>query len=69
MNKTIPTVLISFMLILIVVIVCGCQYQQNDLIAITAGSDGNLWFTEPNIQKIGKISPTTGDITEYSIHN
>jgi virginiamycin B lyase len=26
-----------------------------------------LWFTENKGNKIGKISPTTGDITEYEI--
>src|SRR6202012_2406117 len=31
---------------------------------ITAGPDGNLWFTEPSTGKIGK-STTAGAITEY----
>jgi virginiamycin B lyase len=35
--------------------------------AITDGSDGNLWFTESAGHKIGKISPQTGDITEYNV--
>jgi streptogramin lyase len=39
-----------------------------DPTAITAGPDGNLWFTEWR-NKIGKISPTTGTITEYPIGN
>jgi virginiamycin B lyase len=30
---------------------------------ITAGPDGNLWFTEPN-GKIGKLT-TSGEVTEY----
>jgi streptogramin lyase len=33
---------------------------------ITAGPDGNLWFTEWNGNKIGKITPA-GTITEYTI--
>ncbi|MGD0282066.1 MAG: putative Ig domain-containing protein [Dissulfurispiraceae bacterium] len=33
---------------------------------ITAGSDGNLWFTERSTNKIGKIT-TAGAITEYAI--
>ncbi|MGH2835266.1 MAG: virginiamycin B lyase family protein, partial [Solirubrobacteraceae bacterium] len=33
---------------------------------ITAGPDGNLWFTETNTNKIGQITPT-GTITEYTI--
>jgi streptogramin lyase len=33
---------------------------------ITVGSDGNLWFTETNNDKIGKITPA-GVITEYPI--
>ena len=32
---------------------------------ITAGPDGNLWFTETATGKIGKITPT-GAVTEYS---
>src|SRR5947209_19237018 len=36
---------------------------------IVAGPDHNLWFTETNIGKIGKINPTTGAITEYSSSN
>jgi len=38
---------------------------SDGLVDITPGSDGNLWFTEQN--KIGKISPLTGQITEYNI--
>ncbi len=33
---------------------------------IAAGPDGNLWFTEPSANKIGKIT-TEGKITEYAI--
>jgi streptogramin lyase len=35
--------------------------------SIALGSDGNVWFTEVNGNKIGKISPT-GAITEFSWH-
>jgi streptogramin lyase len=35
--------------------------------SITVGPDGNLWFTETNNDKIGKINPTTGAITEYAV--
>ena len=31
---------------------------------ITAGPDGNLWFTELSANKVGKITPA-GDITEF----
>jgi streptogramin lyase len=34
--------------------------------SIVAGPDGNLWFTETQGQKIGKITPS-GSITEYSL--
>jgi streptogramin lyase len=34
--------------------------------AITAGPDGNLWFTESEANQIGKITPS-GSITEFSI--
>jgi virginiamycin B lyase len=33
---------------------------------MTLGSDGNLWFTETEVKKIAKITPT-GTITEYPI--
>jgi streptogramin lyase len=33
---------------------------------IAVGPDGNLWFTENNGHKIGRINPTTGAVTEYS---
>jgi len=33
---------------------------------ITAGPDGNLWFTEYNTSKIGRITPT-GTFTEFPI--
>ena len=41
--------------------------QYDYPIGITAGSDGNLWFTEQLGNKIGKISPATGEITEYQL--
>jgi virginiamycin B lyase len=34
---------------------------------ITAGPDGNLWFTEPN-GKIGRLSPS-GEVTEFVFSN
>ena len=36
-------------------------------VGITAGPDGNLWFTESQGNKIGKIVPATGAITEYPV--
>jgi virginiamycin B lyase len=33
---------------------------------ITGGPDGNLWFTEGNLSRIGRITPT-GTITEFSV--
>jgi virginiamycin B lyase len=33
---------------------------------ITPGSDGNMWFTEDNKNKIGQITPS-GTITEYAL--
>ncbi len=46
--------------------------SESDPAAITSGPDGNLWFTEgPGSEdsggKIGKLVPSTGTITEYSI--
>jgi streptogramin lyase len=34
---------------------------------IAAGPDGNLWFTDPSLGRIGKLSPVTGAITEYDL--
>jgi virginiamycin B lyase len=34
--------------------------------AIVAGTDGNLWFTEQSADKIGCISPSTGKVVEYN---
>jgi hypothetical protein len=34
---------------------------------MTAGPDGNMWFTENGASQIGSINPGTGVITEYSI--
>src|SRR5579871_2444554 len=31
---------------------------------VTAGPDGNLWFTEPGISKVGRMT-TTGVVTEF----
>jgi virginiamycin B lyase len=36
--------------------------------AITAGPDGNLWFTEPNKSMVAKMT-TSGSVTEYTIPN
>ncbi len=35
--------------------------------SIVAGPDGNLWFTESRVGKIGKYNPTTGAFTEYPL--
>jgi streptogramin lyase len=34
---------------------------------MTAGHDGDMWFTENGASKVGKINPSTGAITEYTI--
>ena len=36
---------------------------------MTTGPDSNLWFTFGLAYEIGKISPATGAITEYPIHD
>jgi streptogramin lyase len=36
---------------------------------ITAGPDGNLWFTESQADKIASINPTTHVIQEFHIPN
>jgi hypothetical protein len=40
--------------------------QNSDLIDITAGPDGNLWFTEALANRIGQITPD-GTIIEFTI--
>jgi virginiamycin B lyase len=40
--------------------------SSTDPIAITAGPDGNLWFTKQGSNSIGRIT-TAGAITEFSI--
>ena len=34
---------------------------------ITTGLDNNMWFTESGSNKIGKISPENGKVTEYNV--
>ena len=34
---------------------------------IAAGPDGDVWFTDPSLGRIGKISPASGAITEYDL--
>src|SRR3954463_14490579 len=36
-------------------------------VRITAGPDGNLWFTEQGANQIGKINPVTHDVTEFPV--
>lgn len=40
---------------------------NSSTIYITTGPDSNLWFTENATNKVGKIDPNTGQITEYEI--
>lgn len=40
--------------------------KELGLTAITAGSDGSVWFTEHNANRIGRITPT-GEVTESEI--
>jgi streptogramin lyase len=35
--------------------------------SITSGSDGNLWFTERDGNKVGMINPTTHAISEFTV--
>lgn len=39
---------------------------SSNALGITAGPDGNMWFTESNVSKVAKIT-TSGLITEYPI--
>lgn len=41
--------------------------QTGEAHSLTSGADGNLWFTESLAQKIGRLNPRTGKITEYPL--
>jgi len=43
----------------------GPNLIPRDPLSITAGPDGNMWFTEPYVNRIGRITPA-GTITEFS---
>lgn len=45
---------------------CGPSTAVSQPYVITAGPDSNLWFTECNSNKIGRIS-TAGEITEFPL--
>jgi streptogramin lyase len=36
-------------------------------LGITAGPDGNMWFTEERMNQIGRIVPATGEVTEFKL--
>src|SRR5438094_6547328 len=42
----------------------GCQ--DGPLYDITAGPDGNLWFTDGGVSQIGRVTPS-GSFTEYPV--
>jgi virginiamycin B lyase len=35
--------------------------------ALTAGPDGNMWFTEGATNKVGRLDPSTGVVTEFPV--
>ena len=39
---------------------------SSDPFGIAAGADGNVWFTDAGGDEIGRISPSTGAVTEFS---
>src|SRR5579859_1789397 len=39
----------------------------SDPMGITLGPDGNLWFTEFGMDKIGRINPTTGEVNQFNL--
>ncbi len=42
-------------------------YSTNQYGGVTAGSDGNVWFAESSNNAIGRVVPSTGKITMFSI--
>ena len=76
MKNVTKTVYVSLALFLIAIIFSGCMSQSPSpsetstfygTLKITAGLDNNMWFTENGANKIGKISPGNGKVTEYII--
>lgn len=43
------------------------QPNVNQYGGVTAGPDGNVWFTESSNNAIGRIKPSTGNITEFKL--
>src|SRR5271157_33010 len=61
---------ISVLCLVVLLGLAGCKsntLQDTKNYAITAGPDGNLWYTDNLSNKIGKISPSTGNVTQYII--
>jgi streptogramin lyase len=46
----------------------ACGEAELGISSITAGADGNLYFTEPNANRIGRVS-TAGEISELDLPN
>ena len=42
-------------------------FITNNPVNITAGPDGNLWFTEEQNSLIGRLNPVTGAVTEFPL--
>jgi virginiamycin B lyase len=42
-------------------------YSTNQYGGVTSGSDGNVWFAESSNNAIGRVVPSTGKITMFSI--
>ena len=34
---------------------------------LAAGSDGNIWFTEPNLNEVGMFDVSTGLISQFTM--
>jgi len=78
-------VLIGLLTILILLSACSAETSKSiteypipatvsipypgSLQSITADGDGNIWFVETQVNKIGKYSPSTGEFNEYPIPN
>src|SRR5689334_18488734 len=39
----------------------------NGIYTVAAGSDGQIWFDETNLNQIGQIDPQTGHIVEHTL--
>lgn len=67
LTQTVVSILISaFLATMVQAAVFGIAPEYSGINSIIPGPDGAMWFTEPNVQQVGRIT-TNGTITEFSV--